>query len=114
MMHLTPSPLPYSRAALRGTMGARHARDHRRRERSTQERGEAMSMQTTIVRRSETESLQFRLLYAFCFGIFLIAAAVKSLLPWHWFKKVEGMTRHSIFAQARSAAAICAGYVFMV
>jgi hypothetical protein len=73
-----------------------------------------MSMQTSIVRRSEADSLQFRLLYAFCFGIFLIAAAVQSLLPWRWFKKVEGMARHSIFAKARSAAAICAGYVFMV
>ena len=73
-----------------------------------------MSTQTSMMRRSEADSLQFRLLYAFCFGVFLIAAIVRSLLPWHWFKKVEGITRHSIFAQARSAAAICAGYVFMV
>lgn len=71
-------------------------------------------MHTSIVKRHEADSLQFRLLYTICFGIFLIAAAVQALLPWRWFGKVEGIARHSIFAQARSTAAICAGYVFMV
>lgn len=73
-----------------------------------------MSMQMTAARRSAGEGFQYRLLYAICFSIFLIAAAVRKALPWRWFRRAGGTMRQSIFAQARNAASICATYVFMV
>ncbi|MEM8573836.1 MAG: hypothetical protein AAGF48_04295 [Pseudomonadota bacterium] len=73
-----------------------------------------MSMQTISARRGEADSLQFRVLYVICFGIFLFAATVQALLPWRWFSRAEGEVQHSILAQAKNAAGICAGYVFMV
>jgi hypothetical protein len=71
-----------------------------------------MSMQMTAGRRGEPETIQFRLLYALCFGIFLVAAVIQKVLPWHWFGR-GGMSQ-SIFSQARNAAGICATYAFMV
>ncbi len=71
-------------------------------------------MQGAVSRRSEPESVHFRLLYAVCFGVFLIAAAVQRILPWHWFGGGKDKMHQSIFAQARSAAGICAAYAFMI
>jgi hypothetical protein len=73
-----------------------------------------MSMQMTIGRAAKSETIQFRLLYAICFGIFLSAAVIQKVLPWRWFVSREGTIRQSIFAQARNAAGICATYAFMV
>lgn len=73
-----------------------------------------MSMQMTAGRRGEPETIQFRLLYAVCFGIFLVAAVIQKVLPWHWFGRGAQSMHQSIFAQARNAAGICATYAFMV
>jgi hypothetical protein len=77
-------------------------------------REEAMSMHMPVARRGEVEGLQFRLLYAICFSLFLIAAAIQRVLPWRWLGRAGGTAHHSVFAQARNAAGICATYVFMV
>jgi len=73
-----------------------------------------MSMQMTAGRRAKPNSVEFRLLYAICFGLFLIAAVIQKILPWRWFGHRKDSLRQSIFAQARNAAGICAAYTFMV
>ncbi len=73
-----------------------------------------MSMQATSTRRVDPEPIQFRLFYAICFMIFLVAAVIQKCLPWTWFGHREGGMRQSIFTQARNAAGICATYAFMV
>ena len=77
-------------------------------------REEAMSIHVPVARRGEEEGLQFRLLYAICFSLFLIAAAIQRVLPWRWLGRAGGTAHHSVFAQARNAAGICATYVFMI
>jgi hypothetical protein len=72
-----------------------------------------MSMHVRSGRRGESETIQFGFLYAVCFGIFLVAAVIQKILPWHWFGR-DGAMSQSIFAQARNAAGICATYAFMV
>ena len=62
--------------------------------------------------RANGEIIQFRLIYAICFGLFLLAAVIKRLLPWTWFVRAESK-RQSVFEQARNAAGICAAYAFM-
>ncbi len=60
-------------------------------------------------RRDASELIQFRVLYATCFGLFLIAGVVHRLLPWTSF----GRERPSVLEQARNAAGVCATYAFM-
>ena len=62
--------------------------------------------------RADGEIVQFRLIYAICFGLFLLAAVIKRLLPWTWFARAQSK-RQSVFEQARNAAGICATYAFM-
>jgi len=73
----------------------------------------AMSMQMTAGRRGKP-NVEFGLIYAICFGLFLIAAVVQKILPWRWFGHRKDALHKSIFAQARNAASICATYAFMV
>lgn len=73
-----------------------------------------MSMKAIASRRVNPELNQFRLLYAVCFSMFLLAAVIQRCLPWTWFGNRDGAMRPSIFTQARNAAGICASYAFMV
>jgi hypothetical protein len=67
----------------------------------------------TQATRAEGEAIQFRLIYAVCFGLFLVAAVTKRLLPWTWFARPQGSPCQSVIEQARNAAGICATYAFM-
>jgi hypothetical protein len=74
-----------------------------------------MSIQTSeragvASRRDASELIQFRVLYATCFGLFLLAGVVHRLLPWTWFGREPSP---SVFEQARNAAGVCATYAFM-
>jgi len=74
-----------------------------------------MSMQMSANYRRKPEPIQFHLLYAICFSIFLVAALLGRLLPWTWFARQENATRQqSIFEKARNAAGICATYAFII
>lgn len=117
MTSLTPSPLPILYVSQRETLEpacAVRSVARQGRQRSTEMREEAMSMHMPITRRGEVEGLQFRLLYAICFCLFLIAAAIQRVLPWRWLGRAGATAHHSVFTQARNAAGICATYVFMV
>lgn len=58
-----------------------------------------------------TESVEFRLIFAAAFAVFLIAATVERMLPLGWLKR--GQSRKSIIEQAKEAANTCAAYAFM-
>ena len=61
------------------------------------------------------EVIQFRLIYAICFSLFLLAAIIQRLLPWNWSaRSPHAGARRSVLEQARNAAGICATYAFMV
>jgi hypothetical protein len=77
-----------------------------------------MTMSTTVSerhgatnRRGEPDLLQFRLLYAICFSLFLPATVTRRLLSVALRPRAD---RHkSVFEEARNAAGICATYAFM-
>lgn len=60
------------------------------------------------VRRDAALPLQFRLIFAVCFAVFLIAALLERLLPWTWRRG-----KASPFAQAWQSARTCTTYAFM-
>lgn len=60
------------------------------------------------LRRHTTETLQFRLIFAVCFAVFLAAAVIERLLPWNWTRG-----RPSPVAHAWQSARTCATYAFM-
>jgi hypothetical protein len=68
----------------------------------------------TQATRADGEVIQFRLIYAICFSLFLLAAIVQRLLPWTWSaRSPHAGSRRSVLEQARNAAGICATYAFM-
>jgi len=72
-------------------------------------------MSTQLTARHRGEPVQFRLLHAICFSIFLVVAVMKRLWSWTWFShRGSAMHRQSIFEEARNAAGICATYAFMI
>jgi hypothetical protein len=61
-----------------------------------------------------TESIEFRLIFAAAFVVFLAAAIVERLVPRRFFARVRPAgERKSIFEQAKGAANTCAAYAFM-
>ncbi len=58
-----------------------------------------------------TESLEFRLIFAAAFAIFLVAALAERLLPHRWLH--QSAARKSVLEQAKEAANTCAAYAFM-
>jgi hypothetical protein len=60
------------------------------------------------VKRHGVETIQFRLILAVCFGVFLIAALIERLLPWSWRRR-----KPSPIAQAWRSAHTCTAYAFM-
>ncbi len=64
-------------------------------------------------RRDVSDALQFRLLYATCFGVFLVSGLLMRLLAWIRFAGARRAERQSIFQQARNSAGLCATYAFM-
>jgi hypothetical protein len=60
------------------------------------------------VKRSGIESIQFRLILAVCFAVFLTAALLERLLPWSWRRP-----KPSPIAHAWRSANTCTAYAFM-
>jgi hypothetical protein len=60
------------------------------------------------VKRNGMETIQFRLILAVCFAVFLIAALFERLLPWSWRRQ-----RPSPIAHAWRSAHTCTAYAFM-
>lgn len=60
------------------------------------------------VKRAGMETIQFRLILAVCFSVFLVAALVERLLPWSWRRP-----KPSPIAHAWRAAHTCTAYAFM-
>jgi hypothetical protein len=60
------------------------------------------------------EALEFRLLYAVSFALFLVAAVIARLVPWHWRPFVRRQSGGlSIIGEARAAASTCIPFAFM-
>ncbi len=93
----------------------RRSRQHSRRVTDSQEdKTMAFTMDNrpkSLSKFKRTESLEFRLIFAAAFAVFLVAATVERLLPLGWFKR--GQSRKSIIEQAKEAANTCAAYAFM-
>jgi hypothetical protein len=78
-----------------------------------QPKGEAAMMKRADgawARLHQGETLQFRLIFAAIFLVFLVAAALARVLPRQW--RMAGGDR-SIFGEARTAAATFAPFAFM-
>ena len=61
--------------------------------------------------RASSEAVQFRILYAICFSLFLFGGVLQKLMPWRWFGTRK--ENRSVIEQARDAAGLCATYAFM-
>jgi Antenna complex alpha/beta subunit len=75
----------------------------------------ALSNQSTSQgKRGAKRPIEFRIIFAVCFAVFLLAAVVERLLPWKWLApRSEGKRHLSIFEQAWEAAGTCTTYAFM-
>jgi hypothetical protein len=60
------------------------------------------------VKRDAMETIQFRIILAACFSVFLVAALIELLLPWSWRRQ-----RPSPIASAWRSARTCTAYAFM-
>lgn len=60
------------------------------------------------LRRDASETLQFRMIFAVCFAVFLFAALLERLLPWTW-----GRGKTSPISRAWQSARTCTTYAFM-
>lgn len=61
-----------------------------------------------------TESIEFRLIFAAAFVVFLFAAVGERLLPGRWLNSANASEpRPTIISQAKAAANTCAAYAFM-
>lgn len=88
MLHDTPSPAIAGRTQNRRSAGDK--REHHKR------------------------SLEFRLIFAAAFLLFLLTAAIERALPSRWASAAgEQAARKSIVGQAKESASIAAGYAFM-
>lgn len=67
-----------------------------------------------VERLKKTETVEYKLIFAAAFTVFFVAATLEKLSPLKWITSSEGESaRKSIFASAREAASISAGYAFM-
>lgn len=64
-------------------------------------------------RREVSDAIQFRLLYATCFGVFLVSGLLMRLIGGIGFAGAKQAERQSIFQQARNSAGLCATCAFM-
>jgi hypothetical protein len=66
------------------------------------------------LKEAHKSSLEFRIIFAAAFLVFLIAAAFESARPTRWSAQGDGGTaRKSIVERAKESASIAAGYAFM-
>ena len=62
----------------------------------------------------ERDTIEFRLLIALMFMIFLVGVAAWRLMPWHWqADRVTAVPRISIIGEAKAAANAIVPYAFM-
>lgn len=60
------------------------------------------------------EAIEFRLIFAAAFAVFLLASIVERALPHKWAQRAgSGEVSKSVFEQAREAAHISVAYAFM-
>jgi hypothetical protein len=59
------------------------------------------------------DAVQYRLIYAICFAVFLVAAIIARVMPWNWQRQRGADRRQSILEQAGEAAGTCTTYAFM-
>ncbi len=73
-----------------------------------------MSKQAGIAaRRTDmADAIQYRVIYAVCFAVFLVAASIARLMPWTWVGR-RSARRPSILEQAGEAAGTCTTYACM-
>jgi hypothetical protein len=77
------------------------------------------TLSSTASRRSASkfkraESIEFRLIFAAAFVVFLVAAIGERMLPTRWIRDASAADkRPTIVAQAKAAANTCAAYAFM-
>ena len=68
----------------------------------------------TAARRTDmADAIQYRVIYAVCFAVFLVAASIERLMPWTWHAHRSASRRPSILEQAGEAAGTCTTYAFM-
>lgn len=68
-----------------------------------------------LARRADmADAIQYRMIYAVCFAVFLVAAIIERAMPWTWLgSRAKAERRQSILEQAGEAAGTCATYAFM-
>ncbi len=58
-------------------------------------------------------SIEYHLIFAASFSIFLVAAMLERLMPWTWLNTIKDRRPPSVFARAWDAAKTCSAYAFM-
>jgi hypothetical protein len=68
-----------------------------------------------LARRADmADAIQYRMIYAVCFAVFLVAAIIERAMPWTWLgSRPKTERRQSILEQAGEAAGTCTTYAFM-
>jgi hypothetical protein len=68
-----------------------------------------------LARRTDlVEAMQYRIIYAICFVVFLVGAVLERAAPWAWLaRRSNSERRPSILEQAGEAAGTCTTYAFM-
>lgn len=60
------------------------------------------------------DAIQYLVIYAVCFAVFLVAAIIERAMPWTWLGSRSSTERRpSILEQASEAAGTCTTYAFM-
>jgi hypothetical protein len=79
---------------------------------SSRRKGTAMdrSMRRPSKRKDST---QYRLMFAVCVTVFLVAAVISRLLPWNWRFVGDEVKRKSVVEEAMEAANTVLPYAFM-
>ena len=77
-----------------------------------------MALETDIrhvaVPRGRPHAIEFRLLHGALYSIFLSSALVGRLMPWSWMSRpADGLSRRSIFAEAKASTDRIMPMVFM-
>jgi hypothetical protein len=67
-----------------------------------------------VGKRIRKDAIEYRLIFAASFIVFLIAAVAERLMPWRWLlNRRPGTQGRSVLGQARESAGICTAYAFM-
>ena len=65
-------------------------------------------------RPDRTQSIEYRLIFAVCFAVFLSAALIEKILPLRAaFGRADMHKSSTVFSSAASSARTCAAYAFM-